>query len=203
MDKPRFDPFYARAVELNKVIQVHPCRNASWPDYPTETRSKYELWWAFGWETDLALFMARMVFSGVLERHPDIKFLIHHGGSVVPHLAGRVGPGLDQLGARTPPEQEDDVDHPPLSRRPIDYFKMFYVDTALFGARHAIECCLEFFGPDRLLFGSDCPYDPEGGPGYIRATIANLEEIGLDEAGTAALFAGNARTVWDDPLARV
>jgi hypothetical protein len=70
-----------------------------WADSPTEPRSKFEIWWTFGWEYDLSAFMARIVFSGVLERHPGLRFLIHHGGSMVPHFAGRVGPGWDQLGA--------------------------------------------------------------------------------------------------------
>jgi hypothetical protein len=89
---------------------VHPSRSSAWPDYPTEERSKYELWWVFGWEYDTAIFMAWMVLSGVLERYPDIKFLIHHGGSMVPPFAGQVGPGLDQFGARTPPDQTQEVE---------------------------------------------------------------------------------------------
>jgi len=72
--------------------------------------------------------MARIVFGGVLERYPTLKVLIHHGGSMIPHFAGRVGPGWDQLGSRTPADQEADVEHYPLSRRPLDYFKMFYAD---------------------------------------------------------------------------
>src|SRR5438445_630477 len=75
------------------LLQVHPCRNSAWAAYPTEKRSRYEIWWTFGWEYDLSAFMARIVFSGVLERYPDLKLLIHHGGSMVPHFSGRVGPG--------------------------------------------------------------------------------------------------------------
>jgi len=176
-------------------VWVHPSRNASWSDYPTEDVSKYEIWWVFGWEYDTAAFMARLVFSGVLERHPDLKILIHHGGSMVPHFAGRVGPGWDQLGARTPPDRAYEVEHPPLSKRPLDYFKMFYADTAMFGAAHAIQCCIEFFGVDRILFASDTPFDPEKGPGYIRSTIENLESLDLSESDREKIYAGNARRV--------
>lgn len=193
MDEERFEPFYARMAELDRLIQVHPCRSAQWPDYPTERRSKYEIWWVFGWEYDLSAFMSRIVFGGVLERHPRLKFLIHHGGSMVPHFAGRVGPGWDQLGERTPDDQRDLVEGYPLRRRPLDYFRMFYADTALFGAAHAVRCAIDFFGTDHVLFGSDSPFDPEKGPGYIRATIANLNEIGLGEPERAAVFHGNAR----------
>jgi predicted TIM-barrel fold metal-dependent hydrolase len=193
MDEERFEPFYATMAEFDRLIQVHPCRNADWPDYPTERRSRYEIWWTFGWEYDLSAFMARIVFGGVLERHPTLKFLIHHGGSMVPHFSGRVGPGWDQLGERTPDSQRELVEGYPLSRRPLDYFRMFYADTAMFGAAHALRCTIDFYGADRVLFGSDSPFDPEKGPGYIRSTIANLEEIGLDDDQRAAIFNGNAR----------
>jgi aminocarboxymuconate-semialdehyde decarboxylase len=135
--------------------------------------------------------MARIVFSGVLERYPDLKLLIHHGGSMVPHFSGRVGPGWDQLGARTPPGHKDDIEGYPLSRRPIEYFRQMYGDTAMFGAAHALRCSIDFYGTDHILFGSDSPFDPERGPGYIRATIANLQEIGLSPAEQEAIFCGN------------
>jgi predicted TIM-barrel fold metal-dependent hydrolase len=193
LDEERFEPLWARMAELERMIWVHPSRNADWPDYPTETVSRYEIWWVFGWEYDTAAFMARMVFSGVLERHPTLKFLIHHGGSMVPHFAGRVGPGWDQLGARTPPDRSEQVEHYPLSKRPLDYFRMFYADTAMFGAAHALRCCIDFFGVDRMLFASDTPFDPEKGPGYIRATIANLEALDLSDAERDQIYEGNAR----------
>jgi uncharacterized protein len=195
LDGERFEPIWAKMADLDRTIWVHPSRSASWADYPTEERSKYELWWVFGWEYDTAIFMGRMVLSGVLERYPRLKFLIHHGGSMVPHFSGRVGPGLDQLGARTPEDQKEDVETYPLSKRPVEYFKQFHVDTALFGAAHAIRCSLEFFGVDRVLFASDSPFDPEKGPGYIRATIANLESLGLSDADRQTIYEGNARRV--------
>ena len=207
LDHERFEPIWERMAGLDRTIWVHPSRTSAWADYPTEERSKYELWWVFGWEYDTAIFMGRMVLSGVLERHPDIKFLIHHGGSMVPHFAGRIGPGLDQLGARTPPDQKQDVETYPLSRRPLEYFKQFYVDTALFGTAHAIRCSLEFFGAEHVLFASDSPFDPEKGPGYIRATIANLEALELTDAERAAIYEHNARRVLGvgvaEPPARV
>ena len=193
LDEERFEPLWAKMAELDRMIWVHPSRNADWPDYPSETFSRYEIWWVFGWEYDTAAFMARMVFGGVLERHPALKFLIHHGGSMVPHFSGRVGPGWDQLGARTPADRREQVEHHPLSKRPLDYFKMFYADTAMFGAEHALRCCIDFFGVDRMLFASDTPFDPEKGPGYIRATIANLEGLDLSDAEREQIYEGNAR----------
>jgi aminocarboxymuconate-semialdehyde decarboxylase len=195
LDEERFEPFWARMAALGKPVWVHPSRNASWADYPSEDYSRYEIWWVFGWEYDTAAFMARLVFSGVLERHPELKILIHHGGSMIPHFAGRVGPGWDQLGARTPADLQHQIEGPQLSKRPIEYFKMFYADTAMFGAAHAIQCSLEFFGADRMLFASDTPFDPEKGPAYIRSTIANLESLELSDVDKEKIYSGNARRV--------
>lgn len=191
MDRPEYEPFWAALESSGGLLQVHPCRSSARSDYPTEVRSKYEIWWTFGWEYDLSAFMARIVFAGVLERYPRLKFLIHHGGSMVPHFSGRVGPGWDQLGARTPEEQREDVTGPALSKRPIDYFRMMYVDTALFGAGHAVQCALDFYGADHILFGSDSPYDPEKGPGYIRASIANVDYLKISDRTRAEIFSGN------------
>jgi predicted TIM-barrel fold metal-dependent hydrolase len=195
MDLPRFDAFYQRVEQTGGLLQVHPCRNSSRSDYPSEERSRYEIWWTFGWEYDLSVFMARIVFSGVLERYPELKVLIHHGGSMVPHFSGRVGPGWDQLGARTPEDQREDIEGATLSKRPIDYFAMMYADTALFGAEHAVRCAVDFYGADHVMFSSDSPYDPEKGPGYIRATIKNLEDIGLSDLELNKIFHGNIETM--------
>lgn len=192
MDLPEFDPFWEYMAKSGTVVQVHPSRNSAWPDYPTETRSKFEIWWALGWEYELSTFQARMVFSGVFERWPAIKFLIHHGGAMIPHFAGRVGPGWDQLGARTPESQQEDVTGYPLTKRPLDYFKMFYADTATFGAVDPLRTSINFYGADRTLFASDSPYDPEKGPGYIRATIAALEELPLEAAERDLIYTRNA-----------
>ncbi|MFF7549757.1 amidohydrolase family protein [Streptomyces canus] len=192
MDDKRYDPFWEKLAGSGKMIQVHPNRNSTWADYPTEERSKFEIWWALGWEYDLSAFMARMVFSGVIERWPDLKFLVHHGGAMIPHFPGRIGAGWDQLGSRTPESQKGDVEGYPLTKRPFDYFKNFYVDTACFGAGDALRTSVRFFGHDRVLFASDSPFDPEKGPGFIRATIQNVEELDLSSAQRQAIYHDNA-----------
>ncbi len=194
LDDARFAPLFATLAKLDKPIWVHPARAAGHPDYLTEDRSKYELWWVFGWPYETAIFMSRLIFSGILDRHPRLRILTHHGGGMVPHFAGRIGPGLDQLGARTPDEDLTRV-RDALAKRPYDYYKMFYGDTALFGAEHALRCAVEFFGTEHMLFGSDMPFDPEKGPQFIRETIANIDALGLSAAERAAIYEGNARRV--------
>ncbi len=193
MDEQRFEPIFKRMAQLERMIWVHPCRNSSWPDYPTEERSKYELWWVFGWEYDTAIFMGRVVFAGILERYPKLKMLIHHGGSMVPHFSGRVA-GLDMLGSRTPDNQREDVETYPLTQRPMDYFKRFYADTALFGAEHAVRCSMDFFGIDHVLFGTDDPYGPPNAF-CVRETIANLDTIDISEADRQRIYEGNVRSL--------
>jgi uncharacterized protein len=113
-------------------------------------------------------------------------------GAMVPYFSGRTGPGLDQLGART--EGEDlTVFTRRLKKRPQDYFKMFYADTATFGSRPAMECGLAFFGADQTLFASDSPFDPEKGPGYIRETIRCIEELPISNEDRKKIYEGNAR----------
>jgi len=191
-DDPRFAPFWDAMAELDAMTWVHPSRNVTWADYPTENRSRYEIWWALGWPHETSLFMARIAFSGLFDRHPGLRILTHHGGGTVPHLEGRIAGGWDQLGARTPADEHDDVAND-LKRRPLDYFKMFYADTALFGAPNAIATALAFFGPERILFASDSPFDPERGPGYIRTTISDLESLDLENETRDRIYAGNAQ----------
>jgi len=194
LDDPRFAPLFALLARLDRVIWVHPARGSNVADYPGEDSSRYELWWAFGWPYETALCMSRLVFAGLFDRHPRLRILTHHGGGMVPHFSGRIGHGLDQLGTRTPDEDLAAVGRA-LAKRPYEYYRMFYGDTALFGAKHAIHCAIEFFGVDHILFGTDMPFDPEKGPLFIRETIANLEELELDDADRKRIYEANAREV--------
>ena len=136
--------------------------------------------------------MAHIVFEGVLDRHPNLKIITHHMGGMIPYFEGRVGPGWDQLGSRT-----SDIDYTQLLRtlkkRPLDYFRMFYADTALFGAEEATKCGLAFFGTERVLFASDAPFDPEKGSMYTRMTIGIVDRLDVTPAERHAIYEGNAR----------
>src|SRR5207245_11814415 len=177
-DGPEFAPIFARMAHHRLPIWLHPTRTPLSADYEGEKRSKYDLWWAFGWPYETTIAMGRLVFAGLFDRHPDLAVITHHLGAMLPYFEGRAGGGLDQLGSRTE-DPDDAVALARLVRRPLDYFKMFYGDTALFGAPHAMECGLAFFGAARVLFGTDMPFDPEQGPGVIR------DRIGATERGEA------------------
>ncbi len=189
LDLPEFAPLFETMARLDLPILLHPARGADFPDYLTEKKSQYEMWWAFGWPYETSVAMARIVFAGIFDRHPDIKIITHHYGGMIPYFEGRVGPGLDQLGSRTSGFDPASIK---IKRRPFDYFKMFYADTAVFGSRAATECGMAFFGPGRTLFASDAPFDPEKGPMFIRETIKVIESLNLSEADRARVFHGNA-----------
>lgn len=191
LDRPEFEPFFAAMDRLGKPVWVHPTRGANQPDYLDEAKSLYEIWWTFGWSYETAAFMARMVFSKTLDKYPNLKILVHHFGGIVPMLEGRIGPGWDQLGART--SDEDYVSlRQSLKKRPLDYFKQdFYADTAVFGADAATLCGLAFYRPDKVVFASDCPFDPEKGPGYIRETIRILDALELTQEQRERIYFRN------------
>jgi len=192
LDLPEFQPLFDRMAERRLPIWLHPARPALVADYGGEPRSKFDLWWAFGWPYETSVAMGRLVFSGVFDRHPDLVIITHHMGAMIPFCAGRVGGGLDQLGTRSD-DPEDGTALGRLRKRPSDYFKMFYGDTALFGAWHAMESGLAFFGADHILFGTDMPFDPERGPGFVRDTIAAMERMRASAEDKAAIYEGNAR----------
>jgi predicted TIM-barrel fold metal-dependent hydrolase len=196
LDDPGFEPVLARMAELGKPVWLHPARTAAWPDYPGEDRSRYEIWWLFGWPYETSVCMSRLVFSGVLERHPGLQVIAHHGGAMVPFFAGRVGPGMDQMGARTEQQDREALlgGSLELPGRPIDAFRRFHADTALFGNRGGLACAVDFFGADRLLFASDCPFEPEPGA-YIRATIDDVDGLDLSEADRRKVYEANARAL--------
>ena len=79
-----------------------------------------------------------------------------------------------------------------MKKRPVDYFKLFYADTALFGAAAGTKCGLDFFGVDRVVFASDVPFEPSPGL-YIRETIRCIEALDLSEVDKERIYAGNAR----------
>jgi uncharacterized protein len=194
LDAPEFRHIFKTFETLGKPVWIHPARSAQFPDYLTEGLSQYEIWWTFGWPYESSAAQARLAFSKMLDEMPRLKFIIHHAGGMTPFFEGRVGPGWDQLGART-----SFRDYKPLlkelKKRPLDYFKDFYVDTATFGSDAALVCSLSFYGVDHVLFASDAPFDPEGGPMYIRETIRCIDALNISADDREKLYFKNACTL--------
>jgi len=192
LDVPELFPLYEVMNGYQLPIWVHPIRPATFADYVTEDKSKYEIWWTLGWPYDTGVMMSRLVFSGIFDKYPNLRIITHHLGGVMPYFEGRVGPGWDQMGARTSDEDLSLV-LKRLKKPHLDYFKEnFYGDTALFGSLAGTKCGLEFFGADHVLFASDSPFDPEKGPGYIRSTISVIEQLDITEEERAKIYQSNA-----------
>ena len=192
MDDPEFFPIFERMAKHYKLpIWVHPTRTAKFRDYPVEEKSKYEMWWLFGWPYETSVFMGRMVFSGMFDKLPRLKIITHHLGAMVPFLGNRVGYGMDQFGSRTSDEDYEGL-RKRMKKRPVDYFKLFYNDTSINGWASGIRCGLDFFGSKHVLFGTDCPFDPQGGPLFIRETIKALDGMKLKPGDKRRIYFGNA-----------
>ncbi len=185
LDDKRFRPFFAALAGWDRPIWLHPTRTASMSDYASEDKSRFEMWWCFGWPYDTSVAMTRLVFDGLFDRHPDLKIITHHCGGMIPFFDGRVGPGLEVLGARTSDEDYSRV-LPSLKKPHMDYFKLFYGDTAMFGATLGVKCGLEFFGPGKIVFATDAPLGP------IKKTFDGIDGMDLDATTKHAIFYGNA-----------
>jgi aminocarboxymuconate-semialdehyde decarboxylase len=116
-------------------------------------------------------------------------------------LEGRLGPGNDVLGSRT-----SDADYvslrKSLKKRILDYFKQnFWADTAVFTAEAATKAGLAFFPGDKIVFASDCPFDPEGGTMYPRETLRIFDKLDLSAAERDRIFFQNLEAVTGRKLA--
>lgn len=191
LSEPRFFPIFEKAVELDRPIWLHPIRGPEHADYRNESRSEHEIWFTFGWPYETAAAMARLVFSGLFDRLPGVKIITHHLGGLVPYLEGKISIGFRQAGegelGRNPVAEEAG-----LQRPPVDYFRMFYADTAVNGVGGAFDCGLRFFGPDRCLFASDAPFDPQGGAHLIGENLRMIDEAGVDPTVRRQILSGNA-----------
>jgi uncharacterized protein len=186
LDDKAFEPIFATMAELDLPIWLHPARTAGMPDYAKEQKSRFEMWWCFGWPYDTSVAMVRMVFCGLFDRYPGLKVVTHHLGGMIPYYDGRVGPGLDVLGSRTSDEDYSNI-LPSLKRPHLDYMRDFYGDTALFGGGiHAVRCGLDFFGADHVVFATDTPLGP------IAPTIETIKRLEIADGDRRKIFAANA-----------
>jgi aminocarboxymuconate-semialdehyde decarboxylase len=163
------------------------------PDYLTEKVSRYNMFSLFGWPYDTTSAMARLVFSGIMEKYPNLKIVTHHLGGMVPFYAERIRQftQISRVG------QEKLY----LKKDCIDYFRMFYADTAIYGNPTALTCGVTFFGADHVLFGIDFPLgDSEHGDRNYRQTINAIEAMGLSDEDKKKIYEDNARKLMRLPI---
>jgi predicted TIM-barrel fold metal-dependent hydrolase len=190
LHEERYDPLFAAMERLDAGVWLHPYRTPATPGLPADL-APLLLWQVFGWTLDTTITVCRLVFAGIYERHPDLKLIAHHGGGLIPHFSGRVD--LMEPLSRLDPSLGEALAR--LEKTPMEYLRMLYVDSALFGAPHAVRSIVEVFGSEHVLFATDAPFDGRGGAHFIPTTISDVETAVQDDAARAAIFAGNAERV--------
>jgi len=170
LDELKFRPLYERMVQHDLPIWIHPWNSPK----SVQEWVKPPFMGAIGWDFETSLAMLRLAYAGVFKDYPDIKFITHHCGGMVPTCERRF---KTALGIRS-----EDV-------------RNFYNDTALYGNTAGLMCGYAFFGVDRLLFGTDMPLGGTklGGYGYTLETINSIEQMDIPIIDRDKIFEGNAR----------
>ena len=191
LDDQDFSFVFKKMAEYDLPIFLHPARGVHFPDYTSEKKSRYEIWFCFGWPYETSAAMTRIIFSGVFDKYPNLKIITHHLGGMIPYFNERIRSSYDQFGTRT--DEDGSRLLAQLKKHPYEYFRMFYADTAVNGSIPAMECGLAFFSANRIVFGTDMPYDIEKGYRHIRKTIESIEAMTASNEDRKKIYETNAR----------
>lgn len=195
IDSEEFYKLYHTLHDLDAALWVHPARTVNQTYYRCEEKEPYELWWTMMWPIETTMAASRLVYSGLFQRCPNLKVILHHAGGMLPMMEGRLENGLKLYGTRTAPDLQYLVESPVKGLKQIDEFRKFYVDCATFGSKNSIACGLSFFGSDHMVFASDMPFDPEDGFGYVRRTLADIDALEVSEDTKEDLCWRNAHRI--------
>jgi aminocarboxymuconate-semialdehyde decarboxylase len=143
LDDPVLEPFWAAAADLDAFIFIHPHAGAA-----GERLNEYYLKNLVGLPFETTIAGACLVFGGVMERHPELKICLSHGGGFVPYQAGRFQHGWEM---RSEPKAH-------IKEPPGKSLGRLYYDTILH-SKPTLEFLIGSVGPDRVLLGSDYPFD--------------------------------------------
>jgi aminocarboxymuconate-semialdehyde decarboxylase len=173
LDDRRLDPFWGMASELRCPILIHP----SFTPLAGRDVSHYMLDNLVGRVVESTITVAQMVFGGVMERFPDLRLILVHGGGFVPWQAARWNRGYDAVPAKTAGN---------LARRPTESLRNVYFDTVLHDPR-VVGYLIDWASVDRVVLGSDYPF-----PMGDLTPVDTLEAVAsLDDAARAAILQHN------------
>jgi len=188
VDAPEYELFWAAVNELELPVFIHPVKPAGTNDRPYE--AQYDLIHNFGWPFETTLMTCRLVFSGIMERYPDLKIVTHHlGGGMVPFYMGRTLETYEPENQKANYGGQTDV----LSKPLFEYFRRFYYDTAVGGSIPAIKCAYEVFGADPLIFATDAPWGPGSGEFRLRDYPKAIQSLDIPEADKKKILGENAK----------
>ena len=173
---PRYFPLYEEANRLGAVLHIHPTDPVG-----VEAMTEYWLMPLVGFLFDTTLAAAKLVFAGVPERWPNIKWVLSHLGGAIPYLAER----LDR-GWRAFPECRDRI-----SRAPSEYLRRFYYDSVNFDPA-ALRLAVDFAGAEQILAGSDYPHQI----GSIPLMLESLAALGVSREERERIRGGNASRLY-------
>ena len=134
--------------------------------------------------------MARLVYGGVFEKHPDIKFVTHHMGGMIPYFASRI----DAFSRTTAPHYArlgiGESSGPALTGPAIDHFRRFYNDSVSNGSTDSLGLALRFFGSEHIMFGTDFPFGPEDGSWAVEE-LRTIRGMDLPDEDRERILHGN------------
>jgi predicted TIM-barrel fold metal-dependent hydrolase len=194
LSAPEFRPLFRRMAGHDLPVWIHPIRGPQFADYATEKASENEIWFTFGWPYETTACVTRLIFSGLYDELPGLKLITHHMGGMVPFYAGKIDLGFDQIFHGKTGENPV-ARKAGLKRKPVEYYKMIYADTALNGSASATRCGHEFFDTGHCLFATDAPFDAEQGRMLIRETINAVNALEIAPSEKQRIFSGNARSL--------
>jgi predicted TIM-barrel fold metal-dependent hydrolase len=186
LDHESMWPLYEHAATADVPLWIHPQHANLYPWIGRDVLDR-----TLAWPFDTSLAMARLVYGGVFERHPGIKFMTHHMGGMIPYFAARIDAFARSIVAEYAELGIGDAGGPPLTGPVIDHFRRFYNDTVSNGSVDALELALKFFGPDHILFGTDFPFGPDDGSWAI-SELRAVREIDISDQDRQKILHGNA-----------
>jgi predicted TIM-barrel fold metal-dependent hydrolase len=195
IDLPEFMPLYEKMAHYNLPIWIHPVGTIGVSPDKQQDPSGYLAHRTFGRPYESTIALSRLVFSGIMEKYPSLKIITHHCGGMVPYFAQRVAGSIDYNAMRKGIRYGHH-----LPKRLLDYYRMFYHDTAVQGNTSALMCAHAFCGADHLLFGTDMPFDSQIGDRYTRDTIRSIEEMNIPDREKRKIFEDNARELIRLPI---
>ena len=192
IDDEELLPIYDLATEYDVPLWLHP-QVHDWYDWTDQWGVNL----AFGWLFDTTLALTRLVFSGLLERYPDLKLVTHHGAGMVPHFMERAKLFFYEEGAFQETTKMFEGGYEELTKPIDEYYTPFYADTVLYGSQPAMGTLYEVYGPEQMVFATDYPYGGHGGYDFMRSNSELLDEFDAPAAEKEAIEGGNLQSLLD------